>query len=98
MIIQENHKHSAEFELQQEVQKDSPTRFQATSACMDFEDQVRDYHEQFNSTLLELLQEIMNQQQDHFSGNILHILYRYFSKVFMMNGLIFLFYPQVGFQ
>lgn len=42
-----------------------------------FEEQVHATHEEFNLTLLNLLKEIGNQQQDHFSGNILHILNRF---------------------
>ncbi|KAI1285362.1 Gamma-tubulin complex component 2 [Halotydeus destructor] len=52
-----------------------------------FEQNVSETVELFNTTLLKLLEEIINQQQDHFSGNILPILYRldfneYYNRMF----------------
>lgn len=41
-----------------------------------FEEQVRHFHDEFNFTLSKFLHEIATQEQDHFSGNVLHNLYR----------------------
>jgi len=48
----------------------------ASDQPLSFEQNIRITHEQFNLTLLNFLKEIANQQQDHFSGNIQHILNR----------------------
>lgn len=41
-----------------------------------FEEQVRHFHDEFNDTLTKFLHEVATQEQDHFSGNVLHIIYR----------------------
>lgn len=48
-----------------------------------FEEQVRHFHDEFNDTLTKFLHEIANQEQDHFSGNVLHIIYRL--VMFLLN-------------
>lgn len=77
------------YELQSETRPSAPTpaikeeNEDGELEHLSFEERVRATHDEFNFTLLNLLKEIGNQQQDHFSGNILHILNRYFAKHFV---------------
>ena len=77
---QENHKLALPYELQRDIdqKQELPVIAEGRSPAheLDFEDQVKDYHDEFNSTLLRFLKEIVDQQHDHFCGNILHILNR----------------------
>ena len=80
IILQENHKLALPYELQREVdvRQELPVIPESKEYLdeLDFEDQVKRYHDEFNQTLLDFLKEIVNQQQNHFCGNILHILNR----------------------
>ena len=43
---------------------------------LDFEEQVRHFHEEFNLALTKFLEEVATQEEDHYSDNVLHVLYR----------------------
>lgn len=62
---------------------------------MGFEERVGTIHDKFNHTLNYLLREIKNQEQEHFTGSILHILNRFdiifphfFLRKFLFSGWI----------
>lgn len=79
LIIQESHKLSMPYELQKfspEVPSVRDQQFGQKSEFTGFEEQVRHFHDEFNFTLTKFLHEIATQEQDHFSGNVLHIIYR----------------------
>jgi gamma-tubulin complex component 2 len=79
----ETHRHSVHYELQTDAKpyeakvviKEEDSSL-SEDESLSFEQKVRKTHDEFNVTLQQLLGEITNQQQEHFSGNILHILNR----------------------
>jgi gamma-tubulin complex component 2 len=77
-FMQKNHRHGTHYELQSEAAAPAATINEESGdeKSLTFEQKIRLMHNEFNSTLLNLLREIGNQQQDHISGNIVHILNR----------------------
>jgi gamma-tubulin complex component 2 len=78
LISQENHKIALPYELQLDDERSSQEGHEANEVQFDsnlhFEDQIKTFHEEFNLTLMNFLQEIAT--QDDFTGNVYHILYR----------------------
>jgi len=44
---------------------------------LSFKQKIKQLHNDFNYNLQQLLTDIINQQNDHYSGKLLDILYRY---------------------
>lgn len=80
LYSQENHKIALPYELQ--VDTDASRGHESGrrnsrgdwNENLHFEDQIKAFHEEFNLTLMNFLQEIAT--QDDFTGNVYHILYR----------------------
>ena len=75
-LRQQNHKIALPYELQVESEGSSQEDPKNSHGewKLDFEDQIKAFHEEFNSTLMNFLQEIAT--QGDFAGNVNHILYR----------------------
>lgn len=99
--MQECHKHSMPYELQkfnQDVPAVGDQSGKRREESVGFEEQVRHYHDEFNDTLTKFLHEIATQEQDHFSGNVLHIIYRSVPPHMSQSVLYPCFLRQVGLQ